>query len=221
MPSTSYDEFGRRFFALVVNEERVLAGVNTLANQTIDVGPIGVGPGRIAKVTAQGRIGSATAVPIPGEAVAYRVTLPIDLDFTVHLQLDTQKFHATLEVPLILTALAIEDLRIFIDVAAPLPYQVRVKLRSDGLRASLLSKAVKLENELQRFVARYVTRELAKPEIMRARVIDVLGRVDRAWSPETAAEPAVIADLDAALEADIAEHAPAFLEELTEGGETS
>lgn len=206
----SYDEFGRRFFALAVTEERILAGVNTLAGQPIDVGPLGVGPGRIAKVTARGHIGAATSRPIAGEAISYRVTLPIELTFDVHLQVDRHRFHADLEVPLILTALAIEELKIFIDIASPLPNQVKVKLRAEGLRASMLNRVVGVDTELQRFVAKYVKREVTKPAIMAARTIDVLQAVEGAWksvAPKPSAEqPTLIADLTGALEAEIAEH---------------
>lgn len=198
----SYDEFGRRFFALAITEERVLAGVNTMAGKPIDVGPIGVGPGKLAKVTAKGHIGEATARPVPGESVSYRVILPVHIAFEVHLQLDTHRFTADLEVPIILTALAAAELRIYIDAAAPLPNQVKVHLKAEGLRASLMSRLVGVEGELQRFVAKYVKRELTKPEIMKARTIDVLDRVDSAWSPEPKDEPVMIADLGAALAAE-------------------
>lgn len=213
-----YEEFGRRFFALAVTEERILSGVNTLAGQPIDVGPLGVGPGKLAKVTAKGAIGAATARPIAGDAIAYRVTLPVDIDFEVHLQLDRHRFHAELEVPLILTALAMEELKIFIDVAAPLPNQVRVKLRAEGIRASLLNKVVGVDTELQRFVAKYVKRELSKPAVLGARTIDVLAAVESAWSsvaPQPTNEPGLIAtDLSGALEAEIREHGD-LLTELT------
>jgi hypothetical protein len=215
----SYGEFGRRFFALAVTPERILAGVNTLAGQPIDVGPLGVGPGKIAKVTATGRIGSATARPIAGDAVSYRVLLPIELTFDVHLQVDRHRFHADLEVPLILTALAIEELKIFIDIASPLPNQVKVRLRAEGLRASLLNKVVGVDTELQRFVAKYVKREVTKPEIMAARTIDVLEAVEGAWrkvAPRPSNEqPSLIADLTDALEAEIEEHQD-LISELTD-----
>jgi hypothetical protein len=202
-----YEEFGRRFFALAVTEERILAGVNTLAGQPIDVGPLGVGPGKLAKVTAKGQIGAATARPIAGDAIAYRVTLPVTLTFEVHLQLDRHRFHAELEVPLILTALAMEELKIFIDVAPPLPNQVRVNLRAEGIRASLLNRVVGVDTELQRFVAKYVKRELAKPAVLAARTIDVLAAVEGAWTsvvPQPSAEPGTIAgDLSGALEQEI------------------
>ena len=40
-----YADWGERFFRSAVSAERVLAGINVLAGQQIDVGPMGVGPG--------------------------------------------------------------------------------------------------------------------------------------------------------------------------------
>ena len=135
------------------------------------------------------------------------MTLPVELTFEVHLQLDRHRFHAELEVPLILTALAMEELKIFIDVAPPLPNQVRVKLRAEGLRATLLNRVVGVDTELQRFVAKYVKRELSKPAVLGARTIDVLKAVESAWTsvaPQPSAEPGTIAaDLSGALEQEI------------------
>lgn len=212
----SYAEWGQRFFALAVTEERVLAGVNTLAGQPIDVGPMGVGPGRIAKVTAQGAIGQAVSEPVAGEVVSYRVTLPVSLTFDVHLQVDTHRFRADLEVPLILTALAGAGLEIFIDVAAPLPNQVQIDLRADGLRASMLNRVVGVEGELKRFVAKYVSREVQKESIMKARTIDVARAIDGAWTsvaPQGTASREFTADLGPALEKEIEDN-PGLLEDL-------
>jgi len=215
----SYAEFGRRFFALAVTEERILAGIDSLAGQPIDVGPMGMGPGRIAKVTATGQIGQPSAVPIAGEAVSFRVTLPVSLTFEVHLQVDTHRFQADLEVPLILTALAADLLSVYIDVTPPQPNQVKVDLRAEGLRATVMSKVVGVEGELQRFVAKYIKREVEKPSIMKARVIDVAQAIEGAWRAaalsETPERHQVIDDLAGALEAEIAER-PDFIEGLTD-----
>lgn len=121
---------------------------------------------------------------------------------------------------MILTALAMEELKIFIDVAAPLPNQVRVKLRAEGLRASLLNKVVGVDTELQRFVAKYVKRELSKPEVLAARTIDVLAAVESAWTsvaPKPTPDPSVIAaDLSGALEAELREHGDLITELTTD-----
>lgn len=185
----SYEEFGQRFFALAATPERILGAVNAMAGEPISMGPMGVGPGRLAKVTANGTIGQATASPIAGELVSFAVTLPVTLDFELNLQVDTHKFHADLEVPLLLTARAADPLRIIVDIEPPKPKQIVVKLRASGLRASVLSIAAGVEGELQRFVAKYVARELDKPEIDRARTIDVGATIDSAWESMAQAKP--------------------------------
>ena len=211
----SYEEFGAQFFVRAVTEKRILGGVNTLAGQPINVGPMGVGPGRIAKVTAKGAIGEATATPIPGETVSYRVVLPVRLTFDVNLQVDAHRFHADLEVPLTLVARAASPLKVVIDVVPPLPDHVTVKLRAEGIRASMLNKVVGIDGELQRFVARYVEREVTKPAVAAARVIDVARAMDGAWtsiSPKGSSKSQVTEDLETALEQEILEN-----QELIEG----
>lgn len=178
----SYEEFGKRFFELAVTPERILGAVNMLAGEPIGMGPMGVGPGRVAKITASGTIGEATAIALDGDQVSYRMTLPVTVDFELNLQVDTHRFHAVLDVPLLLTARAAEPLHVVIDIAAPRPKEIVVKLKAEGLRASVLSMAVGVEGELQRFVAKYVGRELEKPAIIRARTIDVGSAINGAWA---------------------------------------
>lgn len=180
----SYEEFGRSFFRLAVTEDRVLAGINVLAGEPIDFGPIGVGPGRLAKVSARGNLQPATLERVEGEHVQFRVALPVSLRLTVDLQLDTQHFDARLVVPLDLTARARNGCTVFIEALAPRPEQVDVHLKADGLRASLLQRAAGVDDELRRFVAKYVTRELEKPAVVAARTIDVARAIDSSWRPD-------------------------------------
>lgn len=179
----SYEQWGRDFFAAAVSEERVLRAVDGLAGQPIELGPMGVGPGRIAKVRAHGAIGRATATPrIDDGLVSYRVELPVDLTFDLDLQVETQTFHAELVVPLVLTARALDGLRIWIELDPPDARDVRVQLQAGGLRASIVQKVADVEGELRRFVATYVAREAGKPHVARARLIDVSAAIDRAWA---------------------------------------
>lgn len=178
----SYREFGEQFFAQVVTEERVLAAVNMLAGQPIDVGPLGVGPGRLVKLTAQGAIGDARSEPVVGgDVVAFRMTLPVDLAFAIDLGLETHRFTARLSVPLVLSARAVAGLKVYIDVTPPRSRDIGIDLRAGGLRASVVQRVAGVEGEVRRFVARYVARELAKPYVRAARLIDVGAQVDKAW----------------------------------------
>jgi hypothetical protein len=182
LPYVSYETFGRQFFELAVTEERVLGGVNLLAGEPIDFGPIGVGPGKIAQITAHGEIGTATASRVVGDEVAFRVVLPVKLDFTVNLQVDSHRFAATLAVPLVLTARAVDGLTVFIDIQPPRTSDIGIDLSAQGLRASILQRVAGVEHEVQRFVARFVAREIEKPHLRKARTINVAGAVSGAWS---------------------------------------
>jgi hypothetical protein len=213
----SYQQWGADFFAEAVCSSRILGAVDNIAGQPIDFGPIGVGPGRIAKVRAHGAIGSATAERIDPEGsaeIAYRVELPVDLTFELNLQVETHTFHAELMVPVVLTARAVEGVRIYIEVTPPRSSDVQVSVQAEGLRASIMQRVANIERELQRFVARYVAREVSKPHIEAARLIDVAASIDRAWasiSPRSS-KPSVTDDLNEALESEIRENEETFLE---------
>ncbi|MDT0203010.1 hypothetical protein [Nocardioides sp. AE5] len=177
----SYEEFGRDFFAVAVTPERILAAVGQLAGEPIDFGPIGVGPGRIAKVAATGAIGIPTATRADGEAVRISVEIPVDLRLRLDLQMDKQRFEARLTVPIELTARPAHTCVVFIEATPPRPDQVGLALTAGGLRASLVQRVGGMEAEIKRFVAKYVARELEKPTIRAARTIDVGAQIARSW----------------------------------------
>ena len=188
-----YRTWGVEFFHRAVTEERVLRGVNVLSGRPIDVGPMGVGPGRLVKVTAKGHIGTATGRRVSDEPVSFHVTLPVPLEFVIDLGMDKQRFNALLELPLTITARARDDLAIVIDITPPTKEHVKVELQAQGLRAQLLGAAAGVEGELKRFVARYVAKELAKPYVQEATVIDVGAAIERAArgvGPKETAAPA-------------------------------
>ena len=214
----SYERWGVDFFAEAVSGERILGAVDNLAGQPIDFGPIGVGPGKLAKVRAFGEIGAATAERLEAPEMTYRVELPVQLTFELDLQVETHTFHAELLVPLTLTARAVAGVRVFIEVTPPRSRDVQVRVQAEGIRASILQRVGNVERELRRFVARYVAREVTKPHVAAARVIDVAGAIDKAWaqlSPESeqrSIRGAMTADLNAALESEIRENEATFLE---------
>jgi hypothetical protein len=210
----SYERWGVDFFVEAVSRDRILGAVNTIAGQPIDFGPIGVGPGKIAKVRAYGEIGAATAERVAAAQISYRVDLPVDLTFELDLQVETHTFHAQLLVPLTLTAQALEGVRVYVEITPPHSSEVRVQVQADGLRASIMQRVANIEGELRRFVARYVARELTKPHIEDARMIDVAAAIDRAWAAMAPGSPrrAVAEDLNEALEAEIRENGETFLD---------
>lgn len=170
---TTYAEFGGQFFAHAVTEERVLRGVATLAGRPIEFGPVGVGPVGLVKASATGRVGEPTLARHVGELVAFELTLPVDLQMVIDFGLEKSRFRAEVAVRLALTARAARPLVIVIDVEPPTRDNVDVKVHADGLRASVLQVVGRVDAEVRRAVAKYVARELRKPQIQQARVIDV------------------------------------------------
>lgn len=202
----SYADWGEEFFRRAVSAERVLAGINVLAGQPVDVGPLGVGPGRVVKVTARGSIGTASGERVAHEPVTFRVRLPVALTFTLDLGVDRHRFTADLTVPLLVRAHARSDLVIELEIEPPHAHQVVCRLEAQGLRASVTKHAANVEGELRRFVARYVARELTKPYVSGARVIDVSAAIDAAMGALGPRRPeGVAADLPEALAAEIQE----------------
>jgi hypothetical protein len=214
--SIAYTDWGERFFRTAVSAERVLAGINVLAGQQIDVGPMGVGPGRVVKVTARGEIGTAVGERVSDSPVTFAVSLPASLEFAINLGVDTHRFTAELTIPLTLTARAREDLAILIDVTPPRPSEVGCRLKAQGLRASITQHAANVEGELKRFVSKYVIRELEKPYVVNARTIDVSGAIDTAMrnlGPRPERTQELRSDLSGALEAEIRQQEQLFVEE--------
>jgi len=219
-----YAEWGERFFRDAVSVDRVLAGVNVMAGQQIDVGPMGVGPGRVVKVTARGEIGTASGNRVSDDPVAFSVLLPAALEFAINLGVDTHRFTAELAIPLVLTARARPDLAIVIDVTPPRAADVGCELRAQGLRASITQYAANVEGELKRFVAKYVAREIEKPYVVKARTIDVSGAIDKAMQnlgPRPNEKEELRSDLSGALAAEIEESERLFVDAAEADGRSS
>ena len=65
----TYEEWGRRFFEIAVTEERVAAAFAAIAGDQFELGPMGQGPGGIAKVTAKVKIGEPRAIRELGDTI--------------------------------------------------------------------------------------------------------------------------------------------------------
>jgi hypothetical protein len=177
----TYADFGERFFVHAVSEERILQGFQGLAGNRIEFGPIGAGPGRFAKVSAVGEMGSASARRQDGLPVTFRLSIPVILNLVVDLGVDKHRFDGDLEVGLDLVARAADELRVVIDIPSPTADDVTVSMHSGAVRSEIFRRVTGVEREIARFVAKYVGREIDKPHIREARHIDVAARIDRAY----------------------------------------
>jgi hypothetical protein len=153
---------------------------------------------------------------VSDDPVSFRVQLPVSLEFAINLGVDTHRFVADIMVPLMLTARARADLAIVLDVDPPTAGQVVVRLKAKGLRASITQHAANVEGELKRFIAKYVGREIEKPYVKAARLIDVSGAIDTAVSSLGLRSPRaeeMTSDLPSALEAEIRLQEELFVDE--------
>jgi hypothetical protein len=177
----SYESFGVRFFEHAVTPAAIVAAMSGMVGDTIEIGPLGVGPGKIATVTATGQVGTASATRTSSDPVTILLSIPADLRLTVGLAAQNHRFRADLTIPVTVTARAAEPLRVIIDVEPPHRRDIVVNVRADGLRATALQYLAGVDAEIARYVAQYVTRQIAKPHIKQALDIDVAAHIDKAY----------------------------------------
>lgn len=176
-----YAEFGRRFFPRLVTPERVAAVAESLAGRPIEIGPLRTGPGRRATVTVRGAVRLPVVRPraepedVHGELVMYDLTLPVGLDITVEV-LKANRYHAEIEVPLVLAARAAAPLLLVIDVEPPAPEDIRLELAAEGMRAATLGALAGIRKQVVARVAKVVRDEIAAGS---GRIIDVGARIGK------------------------------------------
>ncbi|NNH69907.1 hypothetical protein HLB23_08525 [Nocardia uniformis] len=177
----SYEEFGRRFLEYAASEQRISGAFGQLTGEAFDFGPIGVGPGRIAKLSATVRLGKPKLDREVLENISFELMIPLEVDLLVDLAVDRYPFHVDGKIHLHLTVRTAEPLRVIIDIAEPRPSDVRVNVASASRRGELLRILASVDHEIRRFVARYLAEEIRKPHIVAAIDIDVGARLDAAW----------------------------------------
>ncbi|MBY8854923.1 hypothetical protein K7711_00360 [Nocardia sp. CA2R105] len=180
-PYISYEDFGRRFLEYAASESRIAGAFSQLTGAAFDFGPIGVGPGRLAKVSAQVRLGEPVLVRNLGEEITFDLAIPLNVDLLLDLTVDRHRFDVDGAVHVHLTVRTAEPLRVIIDIAEPRPSDVRVNVATATRRGQLLRLLASVDHEIRRFIARYVAREIRKPHIAAVREIDVATRLDAAW----------------------------------------
>jgi len=177
----SYDEFGMRFMNLVLHRDRVMESINRVLGEEFRLGPIGAGPGRkVARVTATGTFGAAFGEALT-DVVGYQVNLPVRVSFHLDLGVDLLRFDADVLLPLRLTMELVDPLTILWHITPPDPGDVVMTVASDSRRATVLQKLTGLDDELRRFIVRFVDRELEKPHVRKAMRIDLVTLIDNAW----------------------------------------
>lgn len=177
----SYAEFGLAFFERAVSEQRILAAVSSITGAPIEFGPIAAGPAKIAKARARGQVGDPVLVRQgTGEPIRFLLRIPVRLRLAVLLSGTVYKFNAKLGVQLKLTARAAKPLTVVVDIEPPTKDKVALELQAEGIASSVIQIVGGMEAEVKRVVAAYIRDEIAKPEIEKARIIDLGPIIDSA-----------------------------------------
>lgn len=178
----SYEQFGVNFIRMVLHEQRVLESINRLLGEKIELGPMGAGPGRVfAKARATGWFQGTHGRAVVDDLLAYRVFLPIVVDFEIEIAKDVHQFRADVVVPLLLTVRVEAPLTIIWDIAPPIEDEVSISVETDKRRSAALQRITGLDAELRRFLIRVIEKELDKPHVRRATRIDMVPVIDAAW----------------------------------------
>lgn len=178
----TYEEFGRRFFEIAVTEARVGGAIADIAGEAFEMGPIGQGPGKIAKVTAKVRIQDPRVTRQLGETITFAIRIPLEIDMVIDLRIDRPKFMVFGEIALRATARAAEPLLLILDVEKPRPSDIAIHVTSKSLRGELLRIVAGVDAEIKRFIAAHVSGEIDSPASQKAKIIDVADRLDAAWT---------------------------------------
>jgi hypothetical protein len=178
----TYEEFGRRFFEVAVSEERVGGAIAAIAGDAFQIGPMGQGPGKIAKVTAKVRIMDPRVTRQLGDMITFSIRIPLEIDMVVDLRIDKPKFMVFGEIALRATARAAEPLLLVLDVEKPRSSDISIHVTSKSLRAEVVRVIGGIDAEVKRFISAHVSGEIDSPASQKAKVIDVAGSIDVAWT---------------------------------------
>jgi hypothetical protein len=178
----TYEEFGRKFFEVAVTEDRVGGAIAAIAGDEFEMGPMGQGPGGIAKVTARVKIKDPRVTRQVGETITFAIRIPLEINMVVDLRIDRPRFVAFGEIALRATARAAEPLLLILDVEKPRPSDISIHVTSKSLRAEVVRIIGGIDAEIRRFIAAHVADEIDSPASQKAKIIDVADRLDAAWS---------------------------------------
>lgn len=178
----TYEEFGRKFFEVAVSEERVCNAIAAIAGDAFEMGPMGQGPGKIAKVSAKVRIMDPSVSRTVGEMITFAIRIPLEIDMVVDLRIDKPKFMVFGEIALRATARAAEPLLLILDVEKPKSSDISIHVTSKSLRAEVVRVLGNIDAEIRRFISAHVSGEIDSPASQKAKIINVADSIDVAWS---------------------------------------
>lgn len=178
----SYEVFGRRFFEVAVSEKRVADAIGAIAGDEFEMGPMGQGPGGIAKVTARVRIQAPRVTRQLGETITFDIRIPLEINMVIDLRIDKPRFMVFGEIALKASARAADPLLLIIDVDKPGSRDITIHVTSGTLRAEALRVLGGIDAEIKRFISAHVAGEIESPGAKQARIIDIATQIDAGWA---------------------------------------
>ena len=178
----TYEEFGRKFFEVAVTEERVGDAIAGIAGDAFEMGPMGQGPGNIAKVTAKVQVQEPRVTREVGDTITFAIRIPLEIDMVIDLRIDKPRFMVYGEISLGATARAAEPLLLILDVEKPRSSDISIHVTSKSLRAEVVRVLGGIDAEIRRFIAAHVAGEIDSPASQKAKIIDVSDSIDAAWT---------------------------------------
>ncbi|MEA2434623.1 MAG: hypothetical protein QOG54_2080 [Actinomycetota bacterium] len=175
-----YEEFGVNFVKLAVTPERIKAAVEETGGGSFQFGPMGVGPGGVAVVKADGQMGEVHVEMIEGPELRFEAMLPIDMNLEVRLAGVPNRYRGVIDVPLSLIVRTQKPLCLLIEVEPVAARDVKVDLRSDGISAQMLQKVGNMDEEVQRQVARVVNERINAESAKASREFDIATMIEGA-----------------------------------------
>ena len=177
----SYEHFGRRFFEVAVSEKRVADAIGAIAGEEFQMGPMGQGPGGIAKVTALVKVQYPRVTRHTGEFIEFDIRIPLEINMVIDLRIDKPRFMVFGEISLRATARAAEPLLLILDVSKPTPRDIAIHVTSGTLRGEVLRVMAGIDAEIKRFIAAHVAGEIDSPGARDAKIIDIAQQIEGAW----------------------------------------
>lgn len=182
MTDERVEQFGQDFLRMVFHRRRIADCVARVLGPSFELGPIGAGPTRkLAKVKARGVYRTLYADNIPGDLPAFRVTVPVNVDFTVEVAGSALTFHADVIVPLIVRFELEDPLILIWEVTPPTEDDILLKLDPENRGSAVLQRFSTIEADLRGFLIRFISRELEKEHVARATRIDLREVIDGGW----------------------------------------
>lgn len=169
----SSGEFGERFVAHAVTPARIEEAVSGVAGQGIEMGPLAVGPGKLAKATVRGQVGKP-AITRTGSEVVFAVRIPVRLELTIALGGRELNLEASVEIDLSLHARTADPLLVVIDIPPVTKREVSAPvIRAENLDPEAEVLLDPIAKMTRREVALRLNAMLAEPRARRGRVFDI------------------------------------------------